>query len=321
MKKLVSAATLTFLLWLLPLSAQAAELLVPVGRIVGVQLKTDTVTVVAFDDRLGKAARSAGLRIGDEILEINGRPVSDPEDIRSALSESPNRVRLSLRRGAKTSTVELLPQATSEGPRLGVFLRQGISGIGTVTFYDPDTGCFGALGHGVNTAKGDPLLMTSGSAYSAQIVSVSKGRSGHPGQLKGSASSDGVWGTLERNTPQGLFGKTNQCWNGNAIPAAKPGELSPGAATILSTVSGTTPQEYSVEIVKVYPGSRPDGRNMLIKVTDPDLLHTTGGIVQGMSGSPIIQNGRLVGAITHVLVNDPTMGYGIFIQNMLNAAA
>lgn len=321
MKKLVSAATLTFLLWMLPLGVHAAELLIPVGRIIGVQLKTNTVTVAAFDDRLGKAARSAGLRIGDEIVSVNGQPISEPEDIRTALSHSSGAVQVSVRRGTKNSTLELTPQSTDDGPKLGVFLRQGITGIGTVTFYDPDSGCFGALGHGVNTAKGNLLPMSSGSAYPAQIVSVAKGKIGHPGQLKGSSSADDPWGTLEQNTPQGLFGKTNRCWSGQAIPAAQWEQLTTGSAIIRSTISGKTPKDYSVEIVKVYPGSRPDGRNMLIHVTDPELLNTTGGIVQGMSGSPIIQNGRLVGAVTHVLVNDPTMGYGIFIQNMLDAAA
>ena len=128
-------------------------------------------------------------------------------------------------------------------------------------------------------------------------------------------------GTLEKNTPQGVFGKASRPWLGQPLPAADFDEVTTGNAVILSTVSGDTPQEYSVEILKIYPQDRPDGRNFLLQITDPDLLETTGGIVQGMSGSPIIQDGKLIGAVTHVLVNDPTTGYGIFIENMLDAAA
>ena len=128
-------------------------------------------------------------------------------------------------------------------------------------------------------------------------------------------------GNITKNTPQGIFGVTKTGWEGEALPVAESSEIKTGAAVIRSTVAGSTVQEYSVEILKIYPTSRGGGRNLLIKVTDPELLKITGGIVQGMSGSPIIQNGKLIGAVTHVLVNDPTTGYGIFIENMLDAAA
>lgn len=321
MKRLTSAAMLAVFFLLLPIQASAAELLIPVGRVVGLQLKTDTVTVAAFDDVLGRQAKAAGLRIGDEIIKVDGKTVSDSEDIRDALTDCGDCVKLTIRRGSKQSVLEVKPQSGEDGARLGVYLRQGISGIGTVTWYDPDTGKFGALGHGVNTSKGQPLKMTVGSAFDAEILSVKKGKSGEPGQLKGNASPECICGTICRNTPQGLFGTTNQAWKGEPLPAAQWEELHSGSAKILSTVAGAAPREYSVEILKIYPSDRSDGRNMLLKVTDSELLSATGGIVQGMSGSPIIQDGRLVGAVTHVLVNDPTMGYGIFIQNMLDAAA
>ena len=322
MKSFFSSIALSMVLFAaLPLQARAAELLVPVGRIIGLQLRNDTITVAAYDDVLGENARSAGLKIGDEIVKIDSTQITCAEDIRSALDNCAGTVKLTVRRGNKLSTLNMTPRQTSDGVRLGVYLRQGIAGIGTVTFYDPDTGKFGTLGHGVSDAKGSLLNMTRGNAYEATILSVKKGKCGEPGQLKGSAEGVNTFGTLLRNTPQGVFGITKQGWKGEPIPVADYEEITTGPAAIRCQVCGDSVQEYSVEILKIYPESRSDGRNFLIKVTDPKLLETTGGIVQGMSGSPILQNGRLVGAVTHVLVNDPTTGYGIYIENMLDAAA
>ena len=162
--------------------------------------------------------------------------------------------------------------------------------------------------------------MTEGNAYDARVVSVRKGKIGEPGQLMGSVERLEPLGELTANTAQGVFGISQKGWQGKTLPVADPTEVKTGQATILSTVSGKQVREYSVEILKIYPKARLAGRNLLIHVTDPALLEATGGIVQGMSGSPIIQNGKLVGAVTHVLVNDPTTGYGIFIENMLDAA-
>ena len=322
MKRFLNAAVLAVVLLLaLPLGARAAELLVPVGRIIGLQLQDDTVTVAAFDDTLGTHAKDAGLRIGDEILQIDGQTIDSTDDVRAALNRCGSEITLTVRRSGKTRTLNLSPAKTADGPRLGVYLRQGIAGIGTVTWYDPDTGKFGTLGHGVSDANGSLLCMTKGSAFQAQIQSVKKGKSGEPGQLKGTAETFQVCGKLLRNTPQGVFGINKEGWPGEPLPVASYDEVQTGPATILSTVQGDTPQEYSVEILKIYPEDRSDHRNFLLKVTDPDLLSTTGGIVQGMSGSPIIQDGKLVGAVTHVLVNSPDTGYGIFIENMLDAAA
>jgi len=164
------------------------------------------------------------------------------------------------------------------------------------------------------------MHMKTGIACEAHIVSVIRGKAGNPGQLKGSADTLQVFGALQRNTPQGVFGIAAKKLSGRPLPAAAYDQIQPGTAVILSTVSNDKPQEYSVEILKIYSRDRSDGRNFLLRVTDPALLRTTGGIVQGMSGSPIIQNGKLVGAVTHVLVNQPDTGYGIFIENMLDAA-
>ncbi|MGM9590775.1 MAG: SpoIVB peptidase S55 domain-containing protein [Faecousia sp.] len=305
----------------LPLTAQAAQLLIPGGQIIGLQLQNGSVTVAAFDDILGANARDAGIQIGDEILSINGRTISCAEDVRNALNSTQSPVTVAVRRGNRQKSVELTPQQTEKGPRLGLYLKQGITGIGTVSWYDPETSTFGTLGHGVNDSRGVLLNMTAGTAYHGQVMSVKKGLCGEPGLLKGSADALDVCGQLLRNTPQGVFGVSKKGWQGEPLPVASFQEVEPGPATIRSTIAGSCVQEYSVEILKIYPEDRADGRNFLLKVKDEALLSATGGIVQGMSGSPIIQNGKLVGAVTHVLVNDPTTGYGIFIENMLDAAA
>ena len=315
-----SIAAAVMIICTLPVSGWAAELLIPVGEIVGLQLQDDTVTVAAFDDALGAAAKEAGIKIGDELLSVNGQAIHSAEDIRQALDKTDSQVSVTVRRSGKKHTLKLIPQETPEGPRLGIYLRQGIAGIGTVTWYDPDTGSFGTLGHGVNSARGGLLTMSRGNAFRAEIVAVKKGKCGDPGQLKGTAEAMDICGKLLKNTPQGVFGTAKNGWKGQSIPVADYEDICTGPAVIRSTVSNEGPREYSVEILKIYPEDRQDGRNFLLKVTDPTLLETTGGIVQGMSGSPIIQDGKLVGAVTHVLVNDPTMGYGIFIEAMLDAA-
>ena len=321
MKKIHCVLTAALCLWLLCGEAHASEELIPVGQVVGLELRNDSVSIAAFDDALGSAARKAGLQIGDEILDIDGKTVKDAADVRQALTHSDGQIRLRILRKEKEHELSLTPQVTAAGPRLGVYLRQGVTGIGTVTWYDPDSGRFGTLGHGVNNAKGDLVELTDGTVYKANVLSVKRGKCGEPGQLRGGVDTAHVLGTVDKNTPQGVFGTVEAGWNGTALETAHRSQVKTGPATIRSTIDGYAPHEYSVEIQKIYPGSRTEGRNMLIKVTDPALLTATGGIVQGMSGSPIIQDGKLIGAVTHVLVNDPTMGYGIFIENMLDAAA
>ena len=282
MKRLCNSIVFTILFTFLPIGARASQLLIPGGQVIGLQLQNDTVTVAAFDDTLGSCAKDAGLCVGDEILSVNGRTVHSAGDIRSALEENGQTASITIRRESKTRQLQLTPRNTADGPRLGVYLKQGIAGIGTITWYDPQTGVFGTLGHGVNDGRGNLAKLRSGSAFPADVLSVKKGTSGSPGQLKGNADANTHWGTLLRNTPQGVFGTARQGIEGEPLPVADYGEISSGAATIRSTVAGSTVQEYSVEILKIYPEDRPDGRNFLLKVTDVDLLAATGGIVQGM---------------------------------------
>jgi len=303
---------------LLSTQALAAQTLIPGGQVIGIEVRNNTVTVAAFED--DSPAKASGLQAGDQLLSIDGHSITCTRDVQTALERSGGSVRITVQRGSQSLELRAEPQITAQGPKLGVYLRQGVTGIGTVTYYDPQTGTFGALGHGVNDASGRLLSMTDGSAYEARVVSVRKGQIGQPGQLMGNVSGRGSLGSLQRNTPQGIFGKCPVPRQSQPLPIATAQQVKAGPATIRSTVCGDTPREYSVEIVKIYPVSRQNGRNMLIRITDPALLEATGGIVQGMSGSPLVQDGKLIGAVTHVLVNDPTMGYGIFTENMLEAA-
>ncbi len=320
MKKLVICIAVVFALFLLPQSVSAAQMLVPGGQVVALELHNDTVTIAAFDETL-TTAKNAGLALGDQVTAVGGKPVRRAQDVRSALESANGTVELTVVRNGKTLSFPVTPEQTDSGLRLGIYLRQGVTGIGTLTYYDPQTQQFGALGHGVNDASGSLLSLVDGVIYPAKVLSVRKGLVGKPGQLLGAPDAQSPLGSLTENTAQGVFGKTDASIAGDALPTASPDEIRTGEATIRCTVNGTDIRDYSVEILKIYSKSGRNGRDLLLRVTDPALLETTGGIVQGMSGSPILQNGKLVGAVTHVLVNDPTTGYGIFIENMLDAAA
>ena len=209
--------------------------------------------------------------------------------------------------------------------KLGAWIRDSMAGIGTMTFYDPATGQFGALGHGINDVDTSLLMpLESGSIMYASVADVKKGVPGTPGELHGTFQLDHDMGELYANTAGGVFGTLTDeslVKGMDAMPVALRSEVKTGAATILSNITGDSVEEYAVEITRIYPSGSNDTRDLMVKVTDPKLLAATGGIVQGMSGSPIIQNGKLVGAVTHVLVNDPTSGYGILAEHMLGEAA
>ena len=318
-KSAIGLLAVLLILTVIPAQALGVDYLVPGGQVIGLKLEDDSVTVAAFDHTM-EAGKKGGLQIGDEILSIDDTTVDCAQDVRDALVRSGGQIEMVIRRQSQTHRLTIEPQITAQGPKLGIYLKEGVTGIGTVTWYDPDTGSFGTLGHGVHDRTGALLNLVSGQIYGAEVLSVKAGQAGAPGQLRGGIDGQKVLGTIRRNTAKGVFGKSDTPFAGTALPVAPSDSIRTGSATILSTVEGNAVQEYSVEILKLYPDAKDTGRNMLIRITDQRLLDTTGGIVQGMSGSPIIQDGKLVGAVTHVLVNDPTRGYGIFIENMLDAA-
>lgn len=306
---------------------------IPLGRAVGIKLFTDGVMVVGLSEieTAGGScspAAECGLREGDIITHINDTEVDSIEQVRQALQELAGE-KMSIRaiRGGKRfQTTAAGAQSSADGVwRLGAWIRDSMAGIGTMTFYDPASGVFGALGHGINDVDTAQLMpLQSGSIMYAEVTDVKKGACGDPGELHGAFHVTEDLGELYANTNSGIFGLlSDETLAGDAQPVevASRKEVKVGEAEILSNIAGNAVEKYTVEITRVFPAGNGDSRNLMLKVTDPRLLEATGGIVQGMSGSPILQNGKLVGAVTHVLVNDPTQGYGILAENMLSTAA
>lgn len=310
-------------------SAQAADRtvseLIPVGQTVGVKLFSDGVLVVGFSD--GESpAKDCGLKEGDVITAIGGQSLDTIEEFRQLLAENgEDAAALTVKRGSRTIELSAEPEKDEDGEyRLGAWVRDSMAGIGTMTFFDPQSGTFGALGHGVTDVDTGQLLpLDHGSIMDASVKAVKKGERASPGELKGDFDLTRDSGTLYANTECGIFGKLSAedaaKITGAALPIAKKDEIKTGRAAILATVFGNETREYDIEIEKIYSPSG-STRNLLLRVTDEELLAQTGGVVQGMSGSAILQDGKIIGAVTHVLLDDPSRGYGIFIENMLSAA-
>jgi stage IV sporulation protein B len=313
-------------------SARGQRWVVPLGRTVGIKLFSDGVMVVglseiATENGMASPAAACGLQTGDIITHINSSDVDSIEEVRSLL-QSISGEKMSLRVLREEKQVQLTAQAvqcSADGAyKLGAWIRDSMAGIGTTTFYDPENGVFGALGHGINDVDTALLMpLQSGSIMYASVVNVKKGVSGKPGELQGTFEVNRDMGELYANTVGGVFGilSDKSLADGmEPVPVARRKDVKTGPAVILSNISGNCVEEYSIEIVRIYPDEAGRTRDLMLKVTDPRLLESTGGIVQGMSGSPILQNGAFVGAVTHVLVNDPTQGYGILAEHMLDAS-
>lgn len=303
-----------------------ADSLVPVGHTIGIKLFAEGVVVIGLAEvETGSGVLTpgadCGLRVGDVIEAANGQEVESSEQF-AALLQCGGLVRLDVSRDGKELTLAAEPVLGTDGTwRLGAWIRDSMAGIGTVTFYDPATGSFGALGHGItDTDTGLLMPLGDGSVMHASVKAVKRGSAGEPGELKGNFDLAHDLGELYANTEQGVFGSMDSgvYTEGDAVPIARADEVHLGPAVILSNVSGEDVTAYSVEILRVLDGT--GTQNLLLQVTDPALIEQTGGIVQGMSGSPILQDGKLAGAVTHVMVNEPTKGYGILIENMLAQA-
>ena len=308
-----------------PPETETVRELVPVGHTVGIKLFARGVLVVGLTS--GKCpARSGGLEKGDVIVQCNGTAVTSTEQFQSMLqSAGGTAVELQVNREDSRKTMTVQPQKNDSGDwAIGAWIRDSMAGIGTMTYYDPATNTFGALGHGITDTDTAQLMpFSSGSILPSTVKAVKKGQAGAAGELRGDFDLETCLGQLTANTDQGVFGKLESGDAAEAVgetmPVAMASEVENGPAVIRSNVEGDTVRDYTVELTKLTPTAG-DSRQLLITVTDPDLLSATGGIVQGMSGSPVIQNGKFVGAVTHVLLNDPTRGYGILIENMLEAA-
>ncbi|MBQ2740068.1 MAG: SpoIVB peptidase [Clostridia bacterium] len=306
--------------------AQTAEVYIG-GIPAGFTLSTGGAQVLGFCDVITESgkrspASEAGLRAGDLIVAINGIKVETISEMNEILAKNGEKaLKCKVLRGEESIEFSILPgkDKGSERYKIGVLIRDGVSGIGTVTYIDKQSGRFGALGHAVMGEKESPLSLTNGEMYLCSIVGVSRGLKGKAGELRGMFLAEKSLGQAEKLCTCGIYGKISDKFKTKDMPTAKAtaANAKPGKASIYSTVSGEEPKEYSIEIVKVDLGQK-DNKNFVVKITDEKLIEETGGIVQGMSGSPILQNGTLVGAITHVFVNDPTRGYGIAIEQMLS---
>lgn len=306
-----------------------AKMLVPVGKTVGIKLFARGVMVVgltdvATEEGTQSPAKACGLKTGDIITEINGQSVNSIEEVQEVLRDSGGALAIRATRNGKELCAATQAAASMEDGsyKLGAWIRDSMAGIGTVTYYDPETGQFAALGHGINDVDTGLLMpLQTGAIMPSRVTGLLQGEKGSPGALHGSFDLTTDLGRLTANTNCGIFGQMESgCFAGQAMEVASRSEVKTGEATILANVEGETVEEYTIEILRIYPDSGEHTQSMMIRVTDQRLLDKTGGILQGMSGSPICQNGKIVGAVTHVLVNDPTRGYGIFIENMLEAA-
>ncbi len=310
--------------------ADVGERVIPVGKAVGIKLFSDGVLVVGLSSVETQAGarspgRDCGLKEGDVITHINGDEVDTIEAVQSLVEEQ-GAAPLTIQavRGERQLQLTAAAVENRQGDyQLGVWLRDSMAGIGTVTFYDPDSGVFAALGHGINDVDTAMLMpMETGSIMPASVVQVKKGASGDPGELHGEFDLTRELGTLYANTGQGVFGRLEQGaleTEQTPVPVAGRDQVHEGPATILSNIRGDEVEEFDIRITRVCPPG--DGtRSLVLEVTDPDLLEAAGGIVQGMSGSPILQDGRLVGAVTHVLIDNPAQGYGILAETMLRQA-
>lgn len=298
------------------------------GQSIGVNINVDGILILGLSSFYGQdgkkhcPAKEAGLKEGDVILSVNQKDVSTATEFSNIVDQYANsEMNVEYNRNGKTYKTSIKAVKASEDGKyhLGLWARDGTTGMGTLTFID-DEGTFGALGHGISDGDTERLISPCrGNIYFASVNGVQKGTRSNPGELQGSFISAEI-GDITSNTTCGIFGKLNEKeYDGQIVKIASKSEIKTGAATIYSSINGNSVEEFAVNIEKINYNSK-GNKSMVIRITDKDLISRTGGIVQGMSGSPIIQNGKLVGAVTHVFVNDPTRGYGIFIENMLAEA-
>ena len=296
----------------------------------GVKFSTEGVTVIGFSDIDGisknqNPAYLAGLRAKDVIVKVNGREIKNASELTDTVEKSAGQeITLTYKRGKSEKTIGITPIFSKSEKRYktGIWVKDSGAGIGTMTYIQPDTKEFGGLGHGICDADtGELVRMSRGEVSSVKIHAVKKGVSGTPGELKGHFEADEI-GDLYLNTECGVFGKLTTLPDGcgEKIKVAMRDEIQEGEAYIVCTLDDGVRCQYRIEISAINKNAS-GSKCFMIKGTDQNLISKTGGIVQGMSGSPIVQNGKLIGAVTHVMINDPTVGYGIFIENMLIAAS
>ena len=305
---------------------------IPVGNLVGLKLFTEGVLVVGMseikgqDNKIYKPYEEAGIEQGDSIIEINDIEVNSTEELISCVSKCRGKsIDITYVKDGKVLETQITPVKTSENTyKLGLWVRDAEAGIGTVTFYDKETNSFAALGHGIQDIDtGELVEISSGEFVTAEILDIEKGERENPGRIEGTIEDGTKIGEIYTNTDFGVYGTTTNkagldISNIQEIEVASRSEIETGKASIICTLEDGKREEYEIEIQKIYINNNENNKSMVVKVTDEKLLEKTGGIIQGMSGSPIIQNGKLIGALTHVLVSDPSKGYALFADTMVS---
>lgn len=298
---------------------------IPLGNAIGLKLYTEGVLIVGMSEIEGKRPYElSGIKEGDRIISIDNKKIETTEDLIETVNASKGKeVSIKYVRENSEEVTNITPVQTKQNEyKLGLWVRDAAAGVGTASFYIPSTGMFASLGHGITDIDtGDLITISNGELVSTNIVSIQKGEKGKPGEIKGSIEGSSKIGEVYKNTSFGIFGKVS---NKNSLKVTESemeilnrDEIKKGKAQIICELEDGKKEHYDIEIQRIYTANNKDNKSMLIKITDERLLEKTGGIIQGMSGSPIIQNGKFVGAVTHVLVNDPTTGYGVFADMML----
>ena len=295
------------------------------GFAAGFMLNTQAVEIIGVcdvlsDEGLSCPARESGLKSGDIINKVNEIEVTSAEQLNKLLNEDFANYKLTVLRDGNQQIIDIKPvkDKSSGKKRFGLLVKDSLNGIGTVTYIDKNNNTFASLGHPVTDNNGNLIKINGGTIYSCIIYDVKKGLRGNPGELKGVFENNNMLGNVQVNCASGIYGNISQEYDVKGLTKIKKGKIEDaciGKAKIYTSLSDKSVGEYDISIVKVDAGNK-DNRNFVIKIDDSRLIEKTGGIVQGMSGSPIVQNGKLIGAVTHVFVNDPTRGYGISIENM-----
>lgn len=300
--------------------------IIPLGMTIGLKLYTAGVLVVGMGEIENKRPYSGSdLTEGDLIIKVNKNSISSTTDLVNEIKETNgNNVMVEYIRDGHTHTTSITPVKTGDDNyKLGLWVRDSAAGVGTITYYEPGTGMFGALGHGITDVDTEELItIAKGDIVRTNVISIEKGTKGDPGEIKGSISNQSSIGEISKNTRFGIFGKISSITSLNInnlkeYKVASREEIKTGAAKIICSLDGETQKEYDIEIQKIFTNNNENNKSMVIKIKDNNLIEKTGGIIQGMSGAPIIQNDKFVGAVTHVFVSDPTMGYGIFGDLMI----
>ncbi len=304
---------------------------VPIGKIIGMKLYTNGVLIVGMSEienihnEVINPAKSCDIQEGDTIVKVNNKEIENIETLKNIVNESKGEnVLLTLMRDGVILTSNITPVQTEEQEyKLGLWVKDAATGVGTITYYEKNTGSFAALGHGIIDSDTEKLIdIDSGEIVTSNILSITKAEINNPGEIRGTIANQKTIGEVSKNTQFGIYGKLDNLTSLNidtskALPVALRDEIQVGDATVLCSLDGKSSKEYKIKIEKINKNNNYDNKSMLIRVIDQELINQTGGIVRGLSGSPVLQNGKFVGAVTNVLVSNPEIGYAIFGDMMI----